>query len=300
MEKLNSVWNYTLLTLSNGDAITFGKAFSTLLFLLLALILGRYLARLLARQLQRGRVDPNATQIIVRLFFWTFAILVFITAMGMLQIPITHLAFISGAVAIGIGFGAQNIINNLISGWILMSEKPVRVGDFIEIDQHMGVVERIGNRSTRIRRVDGIHILVPNSQMLERIVVNWTLVDLNIRTTVRVGVAYGSPVQRVSELILEAASTHESVLKDPGPTVAFEDFGDNALVFDVYFWCEAGHAGGLRQIRSDIRFTIDRLFNENGIVIAFPQRDVHLDTSRPIEIRFGNNAADAKSTGDVS
>jgi small-conductance mechanosensitive channel len=143
-------------------------------------------------------------------------------------------------------------------------------------------------------------VLVPNSQMLERVVVNWTLVDLKIRTTVRVGVAYGSPVQRVSELIMEAASTHMSVLKDPKPTVAFEDFGDNALIFDVYFWCEVGHAGTLREIRSDIRFSIDRLFHENGIVIAFPQRDVHFDTSRPIEIRLGNNAADAKSAGDVS
>jgi small-conductance mechanosensitive channel len=297
MEKLNSIWNYTLLTLSNGDAITFGQAFFALLFLLLALTLGRFLTRLLARQLQRGRVDPNAVQTIVRLFFWTFTVLVFITTMGMLQIPITHLAFISGAVAIGIGFGAQNIINNLISSWILMSEKPVRIGDFIEIDQHMGVVERIGNRSTRIRRVDGVHVLVPNSQMLERVVINWTLVDLQIRTTVRVGVAYGSPVQRVAELILEAAAGNSRVLADPGPKVAFEDFGDSALIFDLYFWCEVGTAGGLREIRSDIRFSIDRLFHEHGIVIAFPQRDVHFDASRPLEIRLGKPAAEVDDTG---
>ena len=175
MEKLNFIWNYTLLTLSNGNVITFGQAFSALLFLLLALVFGRYLARLLTRQLKRSHVDANASQTIVRLFYWVFVILIIITTMGMLQIPIAHLAFISGAVAIGVGFGAQNIINNLISGWILMSEKPVRIGDFIEIDTHMGVVERIGNRSTRIRRVDGVHVLVPNSQMLERVVVNWTL-----------------------------------------------------------------------------------------------------------------------------
>jgi len=286
LEKLNAVWNYALLTLSNGDVITFGQACSALLFLALALIFGRHLTRLLGRRLQRNRVDPNAIQTIVRLFFWVFAILVFITTMGMLQIPITHLAFISGAVAIGVGFGAQNIINNLISSWILMSEKPVRIGDFIEIDDHQGVVERIGNRSTRIRRVDGVHLLVPNSQMLERVVVNWTLVDLQIRSTVKVGVAYGSPVERVAELILEAATSHGRVLADPAPVVTFEDFGDNALIFDLYFWCEAGSAGGLRTIRSDLRFTIDRLFRQHGIVIAFPQRDIHFDTSRPLEIRM--------------
>jgi small-conductance mechanosensitive channel len=298
MEQLNEIWNYTLLTLSNGDAITFGQAFSALLFLALALTLGRYLARLLARQLRRGQVDPNAIQTIVRLFFWSFTILVFITAMGMLQIPITHLAFISGAVAIGVGFGAQNIINNLISSWILMSEKPVRIGDFVEIDQYMGVVERIGNRSTRIRSVDGIHLLVPNSQMLERVVVNWTLVDLNVRSTVRVGVAYGSPVKRVAELILEAATSHGKVLAEPKPQVTFEDFGDSALVFDLYFWCQVGTAGGLREIRSDIRFSIDRLFHEHEIVIAFPQRDMHLDTSRPLEILMRQDPAVSNAVGE--
>jgi len=299
MEKLNLLWNYTLLTLSSGNVITFGQAFSALLFLLLALILGKYLARLLAHQLQRGQVDVNARQTIVRVFYWIFLILVVITTMGMLQIPITHLAFISGAVAVGVGFGAQNIINNLISSWILMSEKPVRIGDFIEIDQHMGVVERIGNRSTRIRRVDGVHVLVPNSQMLERVVVNWTLVDLRIRSTVRVGVAYDSPAERVADLILEAATSQPGVLKEPKPVVIFEDFGDSALIFDLYFWCEVGTAGALRSIRSGIRFSILRLFHEHGIVIAFPQKDVHLDTSRPIDVHLRRDPHPAAATEDT-
>ena len=107
------------------------------------------------------------------------------TAMSLLRIPLTAFAFISGAVAIGVGFGAQNIINNFISSWILMSERPVRIGDFVEIDNSAGVVEMIGNRSTRIRRTDGVHMLVPNSQMLERIVVSWTLIDKSIRSMVR-------------------------------------------------------------------------------------------------------------------
>jgi small-conductance mechanosensitive channel len=293
MEKLNTIWNYTLLTLSNGDAITLGQAFSALLFVALALTLGRYLTRLLSRQLRRSQVDPNAMQTIVRLFYWVFFILVFITAMGMLQIPITHLAFISGAVAIGVGFGAQNIINNLISSWILMSEKPVRIGDFIEIDQHMGVVERIGNRSTRIRRIDGVHLLVPNSQMLERVVINWTLVDRRFRSSVRVGVAYGSPVERVAEIMLAAGKTQKEVLSDPPPVVIFEDFGDSALVFDLYFWCDIGAGGELRIIRSGIRFAIEHLFNEHGIVIAFPQRNIHFDASKPLQIHLQNGQAAA-------
>ena len=208
--------------------------------------------------------------------------------LGLLNVPITALAFISGAIAIGVGFGAQNIINNLISGWILMSERPVRIGDLVEIDEHRGVVEVIGNRSTRIRRIDGVHLLVPNSQMLERVVVNWTLVDKDFRTTVRVGVAYGSPVRLVEELLYRAVDEQKEVLKKPAPLVVFEDFGDSALIFDVFFWCHAGSERELRAVRSDVRFRVTGLFEEHGIVIAFPQRDLHLDTSRPLQVELRN------------
>ena len=184
------------------------------------------------------------------------------------------------------GFGAQNIINNFISGWILMAERPIRINDFIEIDNAQGVVEAVGTRSTRIRRTDGVHLLVPNSQLLERTVVNWTLIDREIRTTVRVGVEYGSPVRLVADLILQAVREHKMVKSAPAPSVVFEDFGDNALIFDTYFWSDVGGEKFLRDIRSDIRFRITELFAENDIVVAFPQRDVHLDTSSPLELRM--------------
>jgi small-conductance mechanosensitive channel len=150
----------------------------------------------------------------------------------------------------------------------------------------MGVVERIGNRSTRIRRTDGVHLLIPNAQMLERVVVNWTLVDDLIRTKVTVGVAYGSSVKLVADLFRQAVERQPEVKTDPVPTVILEDYGDNAIIFEAYFWCEVGGERALRQIRSAIRFTLDELFRENGIVIAFPQRDTHLDTSSPLEIRL--------------
>ena len=166
-----------------------------------------------------------------------------------------------------------------------MSERPVRIGDFVELDDNRGIVENIGNRSTRIRRIDGVHLLVPNSQMLERVVINWTLVDKNFRSTVRVGVAYGSPVRRVEALLLQTAAEHPLVLKEPAPLAIFEDFGDNALIFDLFFWCEGFGERDLRQIRSDIRFRIEELFRENEITVAFPQRDVHLFPAAPLSVR---------------
>jgi small-conductance mechanosensitive channel len=176
-----------------------------------------------------------------------------------------------------------------------MSERPVRIGDFIELDDNRGTVETIGNRSTRIRRIDGVHLLVPNSQLLDRMVVNWTLVDKKFRTTVRVGVVYGSPVRLVETLLYRAVKEHSETLKEPAPVVIFEDFGDNALIFDVFFWCVAQAERDLRMIRSDIRFRIDELCAEHDIVIAFPQRDVHLYAKTPIEVRAVAAAGQEKS-----
>jgi small-conductance mechanosensitive channel len=286
LNQLRDIWNYPLITLSSGAVISISQVVLAILIVLAGLVLGRWLQKMVGRQMSRTSLNPNSAQTIQRLVFYFILVLVFVTALAMLHIPIGALAFISGAVAIGIGFGAQNIINNLISGWILMTERPVRIGDFIEIDDHKGVVESIGNRSTLIRRVDGVHLLVPNSQMLERVVINWTLRDLRIRTTIRVGVAYGSPVERVIELLYEAVKSQAESLNEPPPLVVFEDFGDNALIFDAYFWADVAGEKELRTIRSDIRVRIDRLFHENGIVIAFPQRDVHFDAGKPLEVRL--------------
>ena len=292
METFDKFWNYTLFTLSGGGQINVSQVIATVLFILIALLLGRFLMRLLARYMTRKKVDPNVVQIISMIFFWGLLVLIFMTAMAMMKIPITHLAFLTGAIAVGVGFGSQNVINNLISGWILMSEKPVRIDDIVELDQHLGRVERVGNRSTRIRRIDGVHVLVPNSQLLERVVVNWTLRDRKFRSSVRVGVEYGSPVRRVEQLMHKTAVSHKNILSEPAPVVVFEDFGDNSLVFDLFFWCEMTPGTELRLIRSDIRFMIEELFRENGIIIAFPQRDVHLDVSGPIDVRMDKNAVD--------
>lgn len=284
MNEFEKYWNYPLVTMSTGSQITVSQIVFAVLVVIIGLVLTWYLQRVVGRQLVKAKVDPNVAQTVQRILFYSILVVLFITALGLLRIPITALAFISGAVAIGVGFGAQNIINNLISGWILMSERPVRIGDVVEIDSNRGLVESIGNRSTRIKRIDGVHLLVPNSQMLERVVVNWTLVDRNFRTSVRVGVVYGSPVRLVEKLLYQAADEQDETLKEPSPMVVFEDFGDNALIFDVFFWCSVTGERELRLIRSDIRFRIEQYLNENDIVVAFPQRDVHLYTKTPIEL----------------
>jgi small-conductance mechanosensitive channel len=284
-ERLNDIWTFPLIKLADG-AVEVGQLVMVLLVLVVGYFASRLVERFIMRRLGGTHLKPDAVYALQRIAFYVLLLIVAMTAMSLLRIPLTAFAFVSGAIAIGVGFGAQNIINNFISGWILMWEQPVRIDDFVEIDSSAGVVERIGNRSTRIRRVDGVHMLVPNSQMLERTVINWTLIDRRIRSVVRVGVAYGSPLRTVAGLISQAIEDVPDILKDPEPVIVLEDFGDNALVFDAFFWADLSNQRQQRQIRSDVRFRIEELFQENGIVIAFPQRDVHLADVSPLEVRL--------------
>lgn len=279
------VWNYPLISLSDGAVIAVNQLVLVILLLVFGVIFGRWLERVVSRRLEKTYLQPDAAHAVQRLLFYSIVVVVVMTALSLLHVPLTAFAFVSGAVAIGVGFGAQNIINNFISGWILMTERPVRIGDFVEFEGVHGTVETIGNRSTRIRRVDGVHMLVPNSRILENTVVNWTLVDKHARTVVRVGVSYGSPIRQVERLVLQAVEEHADVNEEPAPRVIFDDFGDSALIFDAFFWCDVTGERELRKIRSDIRFRIVELFEENGIVIAFPQRDVHLDSESPLRIQ---------------
>jgi small-conductance mechanosensitive channel len=261
----------------DDSPITLLQLLQVPLYIFLAWFIITRVGRLIVKALKRRNVGADAIHLFTRMYFIiSIAVLIF-TCMEILNIPLTAFAFVSGAIAIGVGFGAQNIINNFISGWILMWERPIRIGDFLEVGEARGVVECINTRSTLIRRNDGVHMLVPNSQLLENTVTNWTLIDKNARTFVRVGVAYGSDVIKVRELIYQVIGERDDILPQPEPSVLFEDFGDNALIFDLIFWVSAVSETDIRRRRSEIRFRMYELFNEHNVVIAYPQRDLHVD-----------------------
>jgi small-conductance mechanosensitive channel len=259
------------------QVVTVGDVLLIPAFLLVGYLLIRWSITALAKRMTKKGVAPDVIHLVRRILYVVAILVLAVTTLDMINVPITAFAFLSGAIAIGVGFGAQNIINNFISGWILMWERPIRIGDFLEVDGVKGNVEAINTRSTRIRRTDGVHLLIPNSKLLENTVVNWTLVDDVTRTTVSIGVAYGSPCKKVAELIEQAVVEQTEVLNSPKPVVFFDDFGDNALSFVTYFWVNASVEGNLRKVRSKIRFRIDELFEQHNIVIAFPQRDIHVD-----------------------
>jgi small-conductance mechanosensitive channel len=276
MEQLNRILQTPVIVF--GDiSISLLQIFTVLAFAVIGVMLVLWSSSFLRRRLGKRGVDVNLVELVSRAWLIAGMLIVVVSTLDLLSVPLAAFAFVSGAVAIGFGFGAQNIINNFISGWILMWERPIKIGDFLEIGDVRGTVESIDTRSTRIRRVDGVHLLIPNSQLLETTVTNWTLIDDLVRTAIRVGVAYGSDVRLAESLLYQAAKEHADVLETPSVAVIFDNFGDSALEFELTVWLHATAERGLRMIRSDLRFRIDELFREHGITIAFPQRDIHID-----------------------
>lgn len=291
---IKAILSTPIFTISE-QPISLGELLLIPFIIYIGLLVTKWTARIVTKRLTSKNTDPNLIHLLQRVLYVTAITILFITTLDLINVPIAAFAFLSGAIAIGFGFGAQNIINNFISGWILMWERPIRIGDFLEVENAKGVVEEINTRSTRIRRVDGVHLLIPNSKLLENTVVNWTLKDNLVRTSVRVGVAYGTRAKLVADLILEATLAQKEVLTDPKPVVSFEDFGDNALIFEVNFWINSKVEGGLRVTRSNIRFTLDELFEKHQVVVAFPQRDVHVDGSLTLIKQGANSNATPES-----
>jgi len=258
---------------------------------LVIFIVGMRLIRVASMKLRKHllwstRLDMTASAAVEKVLYYFSLLILLFFILKMVNIPLTAFTVLGGGLAIGVGFGAQNLINNFISGFILMIERPVKLGDLIEVENTYGIVEDIGSRCTRVRTGSNVDILVPNSSFLEKNIVNWTLADQRIRTYITVGVVYGSDTAKTTELLLIAAKDHEKILTDPPPFVLFKEFGDNALIFELYFWIGIKRLMDRRIIESDIRYRIDQLFREADLVIAFPQRDIHLDTTKPLDLRI--------------
>lgn len=285
-------------TITGSLGITVSKVVSSLLMVTLGVWLTIVLGRLVRRlMLTRGSSETSAN-LSYRLFNIVLVFVLFVAALNTVNIPFTTFSFLGGALAIGVGFGAQNLLNNFISGLILLMERPIEIGHVIEVDGIRGRVGEIGARFSQIQRFDGVDMLVPNSLLLEQKVTNLTLEDQNIRLQIRVGVAYGSSTRDAGQCILASANEHGLVLKDPAPFVIFEEFGDSALVFSLYFWVSLESSTSSLVIASDVRHMIDRQLKDAGITIAFPQRDVHLDVKGPVDVRLDRGPPTSTSHGE--
>jgi small-conductance mechanosensitive channel len=267
-------------------AITLAKVVIALTIFLAGVLAARWIYGLGRRLAARWSADKQAADVSAKAVAAVVALVSLLVAMASVRIPWTVFAFMGGALAIAAGFGAQTLINNFISGVILLCERSIRVDDIVEVDDQRGKVIQVGFRSSLIERGDGIEVLIPNSQFLEKKVVNWTLSSDLVRQSVAVHVAYGAAPALVTRLIAQAAAEHPYVCQEPPADVLFEEFGDNGLVFTLKFWLRLCPTTDGGKVRSDLRHRINALFDQAGIVVAFPQRDIHLDSTRPLEIKL--------------
>lgn len=287
-ERFLAFWNIILWSGEGFDITVWKLSLAVGLFLGAFLLSGRLTDFLSDTLFARLGMDNMARMAGKRILFFVLMGAFILVALDLVGIPLTAFAFLGGALAIGIGFGAQDYFNNLISGFIIMFSMPIRVEDIIDIDGQFATVEEIGSRATRIKTFDNIDVLMPNSYFLNNKIVNWTLTDKKIRTMVKVGVAHGSDVRKVEELLLLAATDHTRVLKNPEPFVVFGDIGTNALEFTLYLWIDMGNASGMK-VCSDIRFRLVSLFEKQGIKIAPPRMYVWLDRPKQAELEQGES-----------
>lgn len=232
----------------------------------------RFLLRIITRNLPED--DKSKFDVVYGYFKWLIYLIIFLVTLHTVGIDITTIFAASAALLIGIGLALQTLFKDIISGISIMLDQTLHVGDIVELEGKIGKVEEIKLRTTRTVTIDNRVLIIPNHLFLENSLYNWTQNGNLTRENVTVGVAYGSDVQLVKKLLLQAASTHTEVISEPEPTVLFMDFGDSSLNFKLIFTLTDSFRAAFP--KSDIRFEIDRLFREHNVTIPFPQRDIYI------------------------
>ena len=272
------------------DTVTIGGILILVFLFASVIIVERILQRLLIRRfLSKTRLQPSLQFGLSRIIGYTLIAIGFYVAFQAVGLDLSSLAIVAASVGVGVGFGLQNIINNFVSGIIILAERPISIGDRIDVAGVAGRVTKIQLRSTTVVTNDNITMIVPNADFISNTVTNWSHGDPKVRIRVPVGVAYGSDLKLLQRLLLEAAAEHPKALRDPSPVVLFNEFGDNSLNFELGVWTQEMTAAPIH-FTSEMNFIIEQKLRENDIEIPFPQRDLHVRSGLPA-------AAEASSEG---
>ena len=275
---LNGLLDFRIAGSSSGATV--GGVFGFFLILAVGYAVANAIRFFFREELfRRIHMSRGLPELIASIIYYLLMLIVFLAAINAAGIELNKFTVLTGAFGVGIGFGLQNIINNFVSGLILQFERPVHINDIIEVDNNTGKVTRIGIRSSTIQTVQGAEVIIPNANLISSKVINWTLSESQRRREFLVGVAYGTDPKVVLNILREAASKHELVLTKPEPMVYFTGFGDNALNFELHFWVMQENNGML--ITSEVAMAAMEMFEEAGIEIPFPQRDLHLRSIDP-------------------
>jgi potassium efflux system protein len=297
-EKARNFWNTGVFTLNdsvfvNGQivqrpsSVTLGMLIIALCILLLGGMLSSAFSHWLRSRLrERFSLDATTGAIVQKCTHFILLGVVCLVALSVVKIPLTIFALLGGGAAIAVGFGAQQLVNNLISGIILLFERPIRIGDIIDVDAYSGTVTAIGTRCCQLRRGDGVEILIPNSALLQSTVVNWTLSDNHARQDFFIALAHGAAVKKAIGIVQGIVTAHPDVLNNREVNVFFQDILKDSLVLRVFYWVDKKMPHTANGVPSELRLAIYEAFHREGILLASPQRDVHLDASSPLAVQL--------------
>jgi len=268
---------------STSPIFTFGDnpvtAWMILYFLLLIFFLFFGTAKLkkwfIYKLLGRTSLDLGVRHAMGTIFRYILIVIGFLLILEFLGVDLSGFTIVLSALGVGIGFGLQNVTNNFISGIIILFERPIKLGDRIEVSNVTGDIVKISMRSTTVLTNDNIAIIVPNSDFISTTVVNWSHNDRNVRFNIPVGVSYKSDPESVRKILLEVAEKNEGVLKDPEPDVLLNDYGDNSINFTLRVWTST-YITRPNLLKSQLYFSIFEMFKKHSIEIPFPQRDIHV------------------------
>ena len=291
LEQTKFIWKLLstpLFSLGNSH-ISVVSLFVVLFILVVFYMISKIIERALGNFLKNKSIDPGVKGSIERFSRYLTVTIGAFVALDTIGISLTSIAAVGAVLMVGVGFGLQNIAQNFISGIIILLERPIKQGDIVYVGGVSGKVRDIRVRSTVIETRDDVAIIVPNSQFIAEQVINDSFSGHRIRKTLRVGVAYGSNIEKVTQILRKVSTEHEHVLKDPEPRILFMDFGSSSLDFELRFWVTELWATDV--ILSDLRFAVDREFRDEDIVIPFPQRDLHIKSSEPrFELAYEQSA----------
>lgn len=279
-EKISGMMKTPLFSLGDS-AFTLWSVLYIVLLLLSLVVLVKWINRLLIRRLLAKRIHDIGTQdAVAKLVQYVLVVVGFFVILQTSGIDLSALTVLMGTLGIGVGFGLQHIVGNMVSGLVILLERPIKVGDRIEVGNVQGDVVGISLRATTVVTNENVSIIVPNSEFTTMRVVNWSYTSPKVRLDFPVGVGYGSDAETVKQVMLEVADKQLGILKDPAPNVLLDSFGESSLNFILRIWTsEFTQRPGV--LRSEVNFALLKKFKERGIQIPFPQRDVHIRTMPP-------------------
>jgi small-conductance mechanosensitive channel len=274
---LNNIQEFLELQLFKiqNSTVTISDIVIVIIILLATRLIIHVLSRVFKKRISGQRFDMGRTHAVIQIVKYALWITAIVIALDTINVEITFLLAGSAALLVGVGLGLQQIFQDILSGIALLFEGSLKVGDIVEIeDEVIGKVKEIGLRTSKIETRANIIMIIPNSKFITDNVINWSHLEKKTRFSVSVGVAYGSDVELVRDILLQCAKAHKDITKTPKPFVRFTDFGNSSLDFELFFWTT--NTFWVENIKSDLRFQINRAFVENNIRIPFPQRDIHI------------------------